>query len=450
MSRLPFFLPAPEPPTELGRFRILSPTTGVKVSPICLGGMSIGNAWESALGSMTKDDSFKLLDAYFDAGGNFIDTANAYQYEQSETWIGEWMSQRNIRDQVVLATKYTSDFRSHEVGKGKHPNCAGNSRKSLHMSVRESLKKLQTDYIDILYLHMWDWSCSIREVMDSLHILVEQGKVLYLGVSDTPAWVVSAANTYALDHGKSPFVIYQGRWNAMLRDFERDIIPMARSFNMALAPWDVLGSGKFQSKKALEERKARGEGLRNMIAKSEQTEDEVKMSEALYNVAQQHGTESVTAVAIAYVMSKAANVFPIVGGRRVEHIMENIQAVNIKLTEEQIRYLESVKSFDLGLSNPVSKQNTTMPQSKVDKIEQAKANLPLPGQPPVASDWNSADTRNVNVGSGSISSDISTDAGATSGLREPATKSSESTDMSGIGRQGKDSLEGPPKDAKAK
>ncbi|KAK3359056.1 aryl-alcohol dehydrogenase [Lasiosphaeria hispida] len=343
-----FFKPAPEPPTELGRYRILCPLAGVRVSPLCLGGMSIGDAWSSAMGSMSKEDSFKLLDAFVAAGGNFIDTANAYQFEQSEQWIGEWMAARGNRDQIVLATKYTSDFRSHALGKGKAPNFAGNSRKSLHLSVRESLAKLRTDYIDVLYLHMWDHTTSVREIMDSLHILVEQGKVLYLGVSDTPAWIVSAANQYALDHGKTPFIIYQGRWNIIIRDFEREIIPMARMFGMALAPWDVLGGGKFQTKKAIEERKAKGEGLRALISGVDQTEDEAKTSEALYKVAQEHGIESVTAVALAYVMSKSVDVFPIVGGRKIEHLQDNIKALDIKLTDEQIGYLESIKPFDVG------------------------------------------------------------------------------------------------------
>ncbi|KAK0720719.1 putative aryl-alcohol dehydrogenase Aad14 [Lasiosphaeris hirsuta] len=343
-----FFKPAPEPSTELGRYRILCPSAGVRVSPLCLGGMSLGEAWSSALGSMNKEDSFRLLDAFFKAGGNFIDTANAYQNEQSEQWIGEWMAERGNRDLIVLATKYTSDFRSHALGKGKAPNFMGNSRKSLHLSVRESLAKLKTDYIDVLYLHMWDFTTSIREVMDSLHILVEQGKVLYLGVSDTPAWIVSAANQYALDNGKTPFIIYQGRWNLMIRDFEREIIPMARMYGMALAPWDVIGGGKFQTKTALEERKAKGEDLRGFVSGKEQTEDEEKTSEALYKVAQEHGIESITAVALAYVMSKSVDVFPIVGGRKVEHLHDNIQALSIKLTDEQINYLESVKPFNLG------------------------------------------------------------------------------------------------------
>ncbi|KAK1546354.1 aryl-alcohol dehydrogenase AAD14 [Colletotrichum paranaense] len=343
-----FMAEAPEPPTELGRLRVLSPNAGIRVSPLALGAMSIGEAWAEAMGAMNKEQSYKLLDAFVESGGNFIDTANGYQDEQSEKWIGDWMKERGNREQIVLATKYTSDYQSHALGKGHTANFTGNHRRSLHVSIRDSLKKLGTDYIDILYLHWWDYTTSIKEIMDSLHILVEQGKVLYLGISDTPAWVVSAANTYAVDHGKTPFSVYQGRWSVMHRDFERDILPMAHTFGMALCPWDVLGSGKFQSKKALEERKKAGEGLRSFVSTGEQTEMEVKMSEALEQVAGEHGTESVTAIALAYVRSKAPNVIPIVGGRKVEHLKANIDALKIKLTDEQIAFLESVKPFDVG------------------------------------------------------------------------------------------------------
>jgi aryl-alcohol dehydrogenase-like predicted oxidoreductase len=223
------------------------------------------------------------------------------------------------------------------------------------MSVRDSLKKLQTDFIDVLYLHWWDYTTSIEEIMDSLHILVEQGKVMYLGISDSPAWVVSAANYYAKAHGKTPFSVYQGRWNVMARDFEREIIPMARHFGMALAPWDVLGGGKFQTKAAIEERKKQGEGLRSVMG-SEQSEDEVKMSAALEQVANEHNV-SLTAVALAYVMSKTINVFPIIGGRKVEHLKDNIKALSIKLSDEQIKKLESVKSFDPGFPNTFIGEN---------------------------------------------------------------------------------------------
>ncbi|KAJ6113268.1 Aryl-alcohol dehydrogenase (AAD) [Penicillium sp. IBT 18751x] len=341
------FKPAPEPATPLGRYRILSSTAGVRVSPLQLGGMSIGDKWNQFMGSMDKEQSFKLLDAFVEAGGNFIDTANNYQYEQSEAWIGEWMAARKNRDQMIIATKFTTDYRTHELGKGKAPNACGNHKRSMFLSVRDSLRKLQTDFIDVLYLHWWDHTTSIEEIMDSLHILVEQGKVMYLGISDTPAWVVAAANTYARAHGKTPFSIYQGRWNVMRRDFERDILPMARHFGMALAPWDVLGSGHFQTAKQLEERKKAGEGLRSMF-QSEQSEEERKISEALATVAAEHGIESVTAIALAYVLCKAPNVFPIVGGRKVEHLKDNIKALSIRLTEQQIEFLESAAPLDIG------------------------------------------------------------------------------------------------------
>jgi aryl-alcohol dehydrogenase-like predicted oxidoreductase len=198
------------------------------------------------------------------------------------------------------------------------------------------------------YLHWWEYTTSIKEVMDGLHELVQAGTVLYLGISDTPAWIVSAANQYAIDHGKTPFSIYQGRWNIMIRDFERDIIPMARQFGMALAPWDVLGGGKLQSKKALEERKKNNESLRNMFGGAGQSESESKMSDALYEVAQEHGIESVQAVALAYVMQKAPYVFPIIGGRKVEHLKDNIQSLSIHLTDKQINHLESILPFDYG------------------------------------------------------------------------------------------------------
>ncbi|EXJ61288.1 aryl-alcohol dehydrogenase AAD14 [Cladophialophora psammophila CBS 110553] len=339
------FTPAPEPPTELGRYRVLSPNAGVRVSPLCLGAMSIGDAWSEFMGSMSKEQSFKLLDAFVEAGGNFIDTASNYQDEQSEKWIGEWMKARKNRDLMVIATKYTTPYRSWELGKGKTVNYAGNSKKCLHLSVRDSLEKLQTDYIDILYVHWWDWTTSIEEVMDSLHLLVQSGKVLYLGISDTPAWIVSAANTYARAHGRTPFCVYQGQWNVMQRDFEREIIPMARHFGMALAPWDVLAGGKFQSKKEIEERKKRGEGLRSMFGSGEQTPQQEKMSAALEKVAQEHGVESLSAIALAYVLQKTPNVFPIVGGRKVEHLQANIKALSIRLTDEQIRFLESQSDF---------------------------------------------------------------------------------------------------------
>jgi len=347
-----FFAPAPPPPTALGKPRVLSPTAGIKVSPLVLGAMSIGDAWGAGMGAMNKESSFKLFDAFYEAGGNFIDSANNYQNEQSEEWLGEWMEKRGVRDQIVVATKYTTNYRSYVLGKNsKAINYGGNNRKSLHVSLRDSLKKLRTDYIDLLYVHWWDYGTSVEEVMNALHALVESGKVLYLGISDTPAWIVAEANTYAKAHGKTPFSVYQGRWSIVDRDFERDIIPMARRFGMALAPWGVLGGGKIQTKKALAERKARGEELRSVFG-SGQSEEQEKISEALEHVAKELGIEgNIHAVAIAYVMQKAQYVFPIIGGRKVENLKSNIVGLTIHLTDKQVEELEGALPFDVGFPN---------------------------------------------------------------------------------------------------
>lgn len=179
------------------------------------------------MGECDKSTSFEVLDAFFDLGGNFIDTANAYQCEESEEWIGEWMEKKGNRDQMVIATKYTTGYRGHaRDAEPLQSNFVGNSFKSMHISVNRSLKKMRTDYIDLLYVHWWDFTTSVEEVMHGLNALITAGKVLYLGVSDTPAWVVVKANEYARSHGLRPFSVYQGKWNASYRDMEREIIPM--------------------------------------------------------------------------------------------------------------------------------------------------------------------------------------------------------------------------------
>ncbi|KAF9465769.1 arylalcohol dehydrogenase [Collybia nuda] len=339
--------PAPQPPTRLGHYRLLSPTAGVRVSPLQLGGLSIGENWSHVLGSMNKESSMKLLDAYFEAGGNFIDTANTYQDEQSEAWIGEWAEQRGIRDQLFVATKYTTNFKRGNDSVAQKVLYVGNGSKSLHISIEASLGKLRTSYIDLLYVHWWDFETSVEEVMRSLHVLIMAGKVLYLGVSDTPAWVVSKANQYARMNGMTPFSVYQGQWNVMSRDFEREIIPMARSEGMALAPWDVLAGGKFRTDADEEERRKQGE-YRTMMPGWERNDKEKKVSEVLGKVAGEVGTKHLTAVAIAYLLHKAPYVFPIIGGRKVEHLHANIEALNISLSETQIDELEAAVDFDLG------------------------------------------------------------------------------------------------------
>jgi len=333
----------PKPKNALEVHRILSPSASLRVSPLCLGSMNFGESWEGYMSTCTKPTAFEMLDHFYENGGNFIDTANNYQNEESEQWIGEWMEKRGNRDEMVIATKYTTCFDGYHGWDGKnkriHSNNTGNGTKSLRMSVDASLKKLKTNYIDLLYLHWWDYSTSIEEVMISLNNLIREGKVLYIGVSDTPAWIVSKANQYARDHGLRPFVVYQGLWNASKRDFERDIIPMCVSEGMGFAPWGSIGGGKFKTKEQRKEATGRGA--------AEITEHEQKVCDALEAVAKRKNT-IMTSVALAYVMHKTPNVFPIVGGRTVKHLQGNIEALELELTEEDIAEIEGADVFDHG------------------------------------------------------------------------------------------------------
>ncbi|EJF56937.1 Aldo/keto reductase [Dichomitus squalens LYAD-421 SS1] len=351
MPAAEFWAPPPEPKTKLGRHRLLSPTAGVHVSPICLGAMSIGDKWAqgAGMGAMDKESSFKLLDAFYEAGGNFIDTANNYQDETSEMFIGEWMESRGIRDQMVIATKYSTNSKRGRSDIKQQTHYVGNSMKSLHISVEESLKKLRTSYIDILYVHWYDYVTSIEEIMNGLHALVLAGKVLYLGASDTPSWVVASANRYARMSNRTPFSVYQGAWSVLERDFERDIIPMCRAEGMALAPWNVLAAGRIRTDAQEEERRKTGEKGRMMLSADwERTEEEKRVAKVLEEVAAEVGAPTIQAVAIAYVMQKTPFVFPIIGGRKVEHLYQNIAALDVALTDEHIRKIEAAAPFNKG------------------------------------------------------------------------------------------------------
>ncbi|KAI9796842.1 MAG: hypothetical protein M1835_002946 [Candelina submexicana] len=348
---------APEPPSLLGRHRLLAPTASIRVSPICLGSMNFGNAWKEFMGECDKKTAFEMMDFFYSQGGNFIDTANNYQDEESEMWIGEWMKQKGNRDQMVIATKYASPFRKQAIDRELQSAFYGNSTKSLRTSVEASLRKLQTDYIDILYLHWWDYTTSIPELMQSLNQLVSSGKVLYLGISDTPAWVVSKANEYARNHGLRPFSLYQGRWSAAQRDFERDIIPMCKDEGMGLAPWGALGGGNFKSA----EDRQKNEG-RKMGGPSEA---HIKVSEVLEGIAKKKGT-LITSVALAYVMHKAPYVFPICGGRKIDHLKGNIEALGLELSQEDMDEIDGATPFDIGFPNTFLSRRPDGPQGPAD------------------------------------------------------------------------------------
>ncbi|KAI1353284.1 aryl-alcohol dehydrogenase [Xylaria sp. FL0043] len=332
------FLPPAAPKSLLGRHRLLAPSASVRVSPLCLGG--IGNAWSHGMGECTKESAFELLDAFYDLGGNFIDTANTYQTGESERWIGEWMQKSGPgrRAEMVISTKYTMSPKSGQPV--QQSNYGGTGAKSLHISIHNSLAALRTDYVDILYVHCWDYATEIPELMHSLNNLVTQGKVLYLGISDSPAWLVAKANMYARQNGLRPFSIYQGRYSAQERDLEREVIPMCQAEGMAFQPFGVLGGGYFKSPGKADS------GARN-VPSSLLVGREEQMSRVLDAVATRRDVP-ITSVALAYALSKAPYVFPVLGGRKVEHLKANIEALGLELSPEDIKEIESGYDFDLG------------------------------------------------------------------------------------------------------
>jgi aryl-alcohol dehydrogenase-like predicted oxidoreductase len=328
-----------KPETPLGWHRILSPNAGVKVSPIALGGISLGNSWSELFGK--NEDPFALLDTYFSMGGNFIDTANTYCSGESEQLIGEWMESRGNRDQMVIATKYTSGYKNHDESIKFHTNFAGNSAKSLHVSIRDSLKKLRTDYIDIFYVHWWDFATSVEEIMTHLHSYVMSHNILYLGASDLPAWVVVKANAYARSHGLTPFSVYEGRWNAAYRDMEAELIPMCEDQGMAIVPWAALGGGQLMSA-AQRTEAAKTPGSRQ--AAYSQSAGDIAVCDAIEKISDKRKC-SFQAVALAYLFAQSTYVFPIVGVQKVEHVKAMTDALRIKLSDEEVKEIQAAKSF---------------------------------------------------------------------------------------------------------
>lgn len=213
------------------RYQFLGPS-GLRVSELCLGTMSFGDMW--GFGADEKE-SHRVLDAFADAGGNFIDTANKYHDGQSEEIVGSYLGPG--RDRWVVASKYTLAMRAGD------PNAAGNSRKNLRESVEASLRRLRTDYLDVLWVHAWDYATPIEEIMRGLDDLVSAGKVHYVGLSDTPGWVASQANTLAALRGWSPFVALQVPYSLIERTGERELLPVADAFGLSVTAWAPMAAG---------------------------------------------------------------------------------------------------------------------------------------------------------------------------------------------------------------
>ena len=230
-------------------YRILG-RSGLRVSELCLGTMTFGSDWGWGA---DREDSRRIFDAFVAAGGNFIDTANNYTDGSSEEFVGEFVA--DARDRFVLATKYTLSIDADD------PNAGGNHRKSLVRSLEQSLRRLRTDYVDLLWLHMHDATTPIDEAVRALDDQVRLGKVLAVGISDSPAWVVAQANTIAALRGWSPFTALQIPYNVASREPERELLPMAKALGLALTPWGVLEAGHPDREARLGAALARGHGL---------------------------------------------------------------------------------------------------------------------------------------------------------------------------------------------
>ncbi|KAI0160093.1 putative aldo/keto reductase [Hypoxylon sp. FL1284] len=338
---------APKPMSLLGYHRQLAPSAAVKVSPLCLGSMGFGTQLEKLMGPCDKAASFEILNYYHESGGNFIDTANVYQNGESETIIGEWMKERGNREEIVLATKYTSAWQLANQKVKIQSNFGGNNKKSMRAAIEASLERLQTTYVDLFYVHTWDFTTSIPELMHALHGLVTSGRVLYLGISNTPAWIVSLANEYARQKGLTAFSVYQGGWSAAERDAEREILPMCNHQGMAFIPYGVLGSGSFRTsaqRSAEQQAGVQREG-RN-VAFTDKPQKAI-MADTLEKVAITKGS-SITSVALAWARTKGPYIFPVVGGRKVEHLKASIEALGLELGDGEIEEIERAVPFDFG------------------------------------------------------------------------------------------------------
>lgn len=288
-----------------------------------------------------------IYEAYRTAGGNFIDTANLYTNGMSETLVGEFI--QGHREQVVIATKYTN------AASGTDANAGGNQRKNMMQSVEASLKRLKTDYIDLYWLHIWDQLTPVEEVMRAFDDLIRQGKVLYVGVSDAPAWWVAQVNTLALLRGWSPFVGLQIEYSLIERTVERELIPAARALNLGLVAWSPLAggvlTGKYQSEQVAGQAAGQAGDARYstemMKSWMPSQERQAHIVAALRVVAEQTG-KSMAQVALAWLRYRAVPVIPIVGARKLKQLEDNLASLTLSLSPEQVKQLDEASQIEMG------------------------------------------------------------------------------------------------------
>lgn len=301
--------------------------SGLRVSELCLGTMTFGEDWGWGA---SKEDSRRIFELFAEAGGNFIDTASNYTNGTSERYVGEFVAQE--RDSFVIATKYTL---RRPGSNPKDLNAGGNQRKNMMRTVEASLKRLNTDYIDLLYLHVWDFTTPVEEVLRGLYDLVSSGKILYTGISDTPAWIASRAQAIAELRGWSRFIAYQGEYNMLERGIERDVLPMTRAVGMSVLAFSLLAggvlSGKFNQPSAPQEHtRAR-----------QASEQEKTAAQAVLQIASEIGC-SASQVAINWVRQQSDHIIPVLGARRIAQIEDNLGVLGFALNDEHLARLSAV------------------------------------------------------------------------------------------------------------
>lgn len=322
--------------------------SGLRVSPFCLGAMTFGEDLGPGLGSSVKE-SEQIIDRYVDLGGNFIDTANFYTKGHSEKILGDHLAHdREKRDRVVIATKFSGNLYPGD------PNGGGSSRKAILAACEQSLRRLRTDYIDLYYLHIWDKHTPIEETVAAMHDLVQSGKVRYLGISDTPAWKVAQAQLLANFRGWAPLVALQIEYSLLERTVEGELVPMARELGLGVVPWSPLAGGRLSGKYTRENAGKVTDGRAVMVA-GRLTEKVYATLDALAAVARALDT-TVPRVALAWVRSQPGVASTILGGRTLGHFEDNVQALDVTLTPEQLRTLAAVSAPELPFPIPLLQQ----------------------------------------------------------------------------------------------
>lgn len=313
------------------RYKLLG-RSGLRVSELSLGTMTFGEDWGWGA---SKSESKKIFDAYSKAGGNFIDTACNYTEGSSERFVGEFVSSE--RDYFVIATKYS--LRPQKANSAD-PNFGGNNRKNLLRSVEASLKRLNTEYIDLLYLHMWDYTTPVEEVLRGLDDLVREGKVHYLGFSDTPAYIVSKANMLADLQSLSPIVVIQVPYNLMSRDPERELFPMAKDEDIGVTVWGLLSGGVLTGKYRQSGVDKRYENV---------SEKRLALADKVVEIASNIG-RSPSQVAINWVRQQRekAQIFPILGARSLKQIEDNLGVLEFELSPDELQEIGVLSDFRVG------------------------------------------------------------------------------------------------------